>query len=128
MAKDANATKTVGLLIEAANADTVFRDLYLRRARQLLSATLDESAYRAIGSTRKRSRSYRGAGRRWYSGIGIKRQISPRKPIGCANGRRLRVNLPLSERMFMTRTQWPLILFPRKAPGSAIGSKSTGRA
>ena len=53
MAKDANATKAVGLLIEAANADTVYRDLYLRRARQLLSATLDESAYRAIGSSEK---------------------------------------------------------------------------
>jgi hypothetical protein len=53
MSKDANATKTVGLLIEAANADTVYRDLYLRRARQLLSATLDEPAYRAIGSSGK---------------------------------------------------------------------------
>src|SRR5258705_11857916 len=53
MAKDANATKAVGLLIEAANADTVYRDLYLKRARQLLSATLDESAYRAIGSSEK---------------------------------------------------------------------------
>jgi hypothetical protein len=53
MAKDTNATKAVGLLIEAANTDTVYRDLYLRRARQLLSATLDESAYRAIGSTEK---------------------------------------------------------------------------
>ena len=53
MAKDTNATKAVGLLIEAANADTVYRDLYLRRARQLLGATLDESAYRAIGSTEK---------------------------------------------------------------------------
>ena len=53
MAKDTNATKVVGLLIEAANGDTVYRDLYLRRARQLLSATLDESAYRAIGSTDK---------------------------------------------------------------------------
>jgi hypothetical protein len=53
MAKDANATKTVGLLIEASNTDTVYRDLYLRRARRLLSATLDESAYRAIGSSEK---------------------------------------------------------------------------
>ena len=53
MSKDANATKVVGLLIEAANGDTVYRDLYLRRARQLLGATLDESAYRAIGSTEK---------------------------------------------------------------------------
>ena len=53
MAKDTNATKAVGLLIEVANADTVYRDLYLRRARQLLSATLDESGYRAIGSSEK---------------------------------------------------------------------------
>ena len=53
MAKDKNATKVVGLLVEVANADTVYRDLYLRRARQLLSATLDESAYRAIGSGEK---------------------------------------------------------------------------
>jgi hypothetical protein len=52
-AKDTNATKAVGLLIEVANADTVYRDLYLRRARQLLSVALDESAYRAIGSTEK---------------------------------------------------------------------------
>ena len=53
MAKDKNATNVVGLLVEVANADTVYRDLYLRRARQLLSATLDESAYRAIGSSGK---------------------------------------------------------------------------
>jgi hypothetical protein len=51
--KGTDATKVVGLLIEAANGDTVFRDLYLRRARRLLSATLDESAYRAIGSMDK---------------------------------------------------------------------------
>src|SRR4029453_11662440 len=51
--KGTDATKVVGLLIEAANGDTVYRDLYLRRARQLLSATLDESGYRAIGSSDK---------------------------------------------------------------------------
>jgi hypothetical protein len=51
--KGTDATKVVGLLIETANGDTVYRDLYLRRARQLLSATLDESAYRAIGSSDK---------------------------------------------------------------------------
>ena len=51
MAKDKNATNVVDLLVEVANGDTVYRDLYLRRARQLLSATLDESAYRAIGSS-----------------------------------------------------------------------------
>jgi hypothetical protein len=53
MAKDANATKAVGLLIEAANADTVYRDLYLRRAKELFSPTLDEAAYRAIGASDK---------------------------------------------------------------------------
>ena len=50
MATDTNTTKTVGLLVEASKLDTVYRDLYLKRARQLLSAILDESAYRAIGS------------------------------------------------------------------------------
>ena len=51
MAKEPNATKVVGLLIEVANADTVYRDFYLRRARQLLSAALDESAFRQIASS-----------------------------------------------------------------------------
>ena len=50
MATDTNTTKTVGLLVEASKLDTVYRDLYLKRARQLLSAILDESAYRAMGS------------------------------------------------------------------------------
>ena len=53
MAKDANALKMVDLLVEAAKVDTVYRDVYLRRARLLLGAMLDEFAYRAIGSTGK---------------------------------------------------------------------------
>ena len=53
MSKDANVLKIVGLLVEAAKLDTVYRDVHLRRARQLLSSTLDEPAYRAIGSTEK---------------------------------------------------------------------------
>lgn len=53
MAKDPNTIKIVGLLVEVAALDTVYRDVHLRRARQLLSTTLDESAYRAIGSTEK---------------------------------------------------------------------------
>ncbi|HEU4340685.1 MAG TPA: hypothetical protein VFU31_03865 [Candidatus Binatia bacterium] len=53
MAKDANTIKIVGLLVEVAKLDTVYRDVHLRQARQLLSPTLDESAYRAIGSTEK---------------------------------------------------------------------------
>jgi len=51
MAKDANTIKLVGLLVELAKLDTVYRDVHLRRARELLGSTLDESAYRAIGST-----------------------------------------------------------------------------
>jgi hypothetical protein len=53
MAKDANAVKIAGLLVDVAKLDTVYRDVHLRRARQFLSSTLDESAYRAIGSTEK---------------------------------------------------------------------------
>jgi hypothetical protein len=49
----ANTTDTVALLIEAAKTDTIYRDMYLRRARDLLSPTLDEPAYRAIGSMQK---------------------------------------------------------------------------
>ena len=50
MATDTNTTKKVGLLVEASKLDTVYRDLYLKRARQSLSAIMDESAYRAMGS------------------------------------------------------------------------------
>src|SRR5262245_13178128 len=53
MAKDANTIKMVGLLVDVAKLDSVYRDIHLRRAGQLLSSTLDESAYRAIGSTEK---------------------------------------------------------------------------
>jgi len=51
MAQDAGALKVVGLLLEVAKLDTVYRDDHLRRARQLLGPSLDETAYRAIGST-----------------------------------------------------------------------------
>jgi hypothetical protein len=53
MAQDANTIKAVNLLVEVAKLDTVYRDLHLRRARELLSSTLDEASYRAIGSTEK---------------------------------------------------------------------------
>jgi hypothetical protein len=53
MAKDANTLKMVGLLVEVANSDTVYRDIHLRRARELLSSTFDEAIYRATGSTEK---------------------------------------------------------------------------
>ena len=43
----------VSLLVEAAKTDTIYRDVYLRRARELLSAMLDEASYRALGSTQK---------------------------------------------------------------------------
>ena len=50
MSKDANTLKIVGLLVDVAKLDTVYRDLHLKRARELLSATLDEASYRALGS------------------------------------------------------------------------------
>ncbi|HZD41102.1 MAG TPA: hypothetical protein VE131_10300 [Terriglobales bacterium] len=53
MATDANMQNIVRLLVEVAKLDTVYRDVHLRRARELLSPVLDELAYRAIGSTEK---------------------------------------------------------------------------
>jgi hypothetical protein len=53
MAENPNAMKTVELLVKVASLDTVYRDIYLDRARQFLSAMLDEPAYRAIGSSEK---------------------------------------------------------------------------
>jgi len=53
MEKSTNTIETVGLLIGAAQSDTIYRDVYLRRARDLLSPTLDQARYRAIGSTQK---------------------------------------------------------------------------
>ncbi len=43
----------VPLLIETATTDTIYRDVYLRRARDLFSPTLDEPGYRAIESMQK---------------------------------------------------------------------------
>jgi hypothetical protein len=43
----------IPLLIEAATTDTIYRDVYLRRARDLFSPTLDEPGYRAIDSMQK---------------------------------------------------------------------------
>lgn len=40
-------------LIEAATVDTIYRDVYLRHARDLFSPTLDEPGYRAIESMQK---------------------------------------------------------------------------
>jgi hypothetical protein len=53
MEQSTNAIETVGLLIGAAQSDTIYRDVYLRRARALLSPTLDQAGYRALGSTQK---------------------------------------------------------------------------
>jgi hypothetical protein len=50
MAKTVDA---VSLLIQAGKTDTIYRDVYLHRARELLSPTLDEPGYRAIGSMQK---------------------------------------------------------------------------
>jgi hypothetical protein len=53
MEKNTNTIDTVNLLMAAAKADTIYRDVYLRRARELLRPTLDKPGYRAIGSTQK---------------------------------------------------------------------------
>ena len=53
MAKNATPSQPIALFIEAGKTDTVYRDVYLRRARELLSPTLDEPGYRAIGSMQK---------------------------------------------------------------------------
>src|SRR5215813_3114791 len=53
MEQGTNTIETVGLLIGAAQSDTIYRDVYLRRARDLLSPTLDQARYRALGSTQK---------------------------------------------------------------------------
>src|SRR5215470_13747380 len=50
MAKNATPSQAIALLIEAGKTDTVYRDVYLRRARDLFSPTLDEPGYRAIAS------------------------------------------------------------------------------
>jgi hypothetical protein len=49
----AKTNDAVPHLIEAATADTIYRDVYLRRARDLFSPTLDELGYRAIESMQK---------------------------------------------------------------------------
>ena len=41
MEKNTNTIDTVNLLMAAAKADTIYRDVYLRRARELLRPTLD---------------------------------------------------------------------------------------
>lgn len=53
MSETAAPITDVSLLVEAAKTDTIYRDVYLRRARELLSPMLDEASYRALGSTQK---------------------------------------------------------------------------
>lgn len=53
MAEDAISLKIVHLLVQIASMDTVYRDIYLGRARERFAAHLTESAYRALGSGEK---------------------------------------------------------------------------
>ena len=53
MSKTTASITDVSLLVEAAKTDTIYRDVYLRRARELLSPMMDEASYRALGSTQK---------------------------------------------------------------------------
>ena len=43
-----NVLQTIGELIEVSKFDTLYRDLYLQRARELMSTTLSEAAYTNI--------------------------------------------------------------------------------
>ena len=49
----AKTNDAVPHLVEAATADTTWRDVYLRRARDLLRPTLQDPGYRAIRSIQK---------------------------------------------------------------------------
>jgi hypothetical protein len=53
VAKNSTSLRTAGQLIEVGRIDTVYGDVYIRRARHYLSTVMDESSYRAIGSTQK---------------------------------------------------------------------------
>ena len=124
MAMDKNTMKTVGLLVEASKLDTVYRDLHLRRARQLLSVTLDESAYRAIGSAEKeiedlmwRSRSA-VLQRDWGQAAELSAQMKD-----CADGKRRCATWPISERMCTRGTRSRSILFPGKHFGHQSEAK-----
>src|SRR5262249_5161293 len=48
----AQPSTVVGLLARAADADTLFRDLYLLRARELLALLFAESRYRGVAGER----------------------------------------------------------------------------
>lgn len=48
----AQPSAVVGLLVRAADADTLFRDLYLLRARELLAPLFAESRYRGVAGER----------------------------------------------------------------------------
>src|SRR5262245_32205458 len=47
------AHAVIGLLVRAADGDTLFRDLYLLRARELLDPMFAESAYRGAAAGRE---------------------------------------------------------------------------
>lgn len=53
MAKNPSYAEAIALLIEVAKTDTVYRDIYLGRATELLNPTLDELAYQSIRSAEK---------------------------------------------------------------------------
>jgi hypothetical protein len=47
-AQPENVLQTIGELIEVSKVDTLYRDLYLQRARELMSTTLSEAVYTNI--------------------------------------------------------------------------------
>ena len=125
MAKDPNAMKIVGLLIEVANADTVYRDLYLSRARQLLSAIFDESAYRAVASTEKeiddlmrRSRSA-VLQRKWDQAAQLSAQAERLRQRKAAMGNMAAIG----KEVYDTDT----VAFDPFSPGKHLGSQSEAK-
>ena len=123
MSKDANATKVVGLLIEAANGDTVYRDLYLRRARQLLERHLGRvrlSGHRFDRERDRRSHAPQPIGG-VAAGLESSRGICRREPTGCANGRRPWVNLAsIGKDVYDADT----VAFDPFSPGKHLGPQS----
>jgi hypothetical protein len=51
--QSSNVSEIVGLLIRAADGDTLVRDLYLLRARELIAPDFAESRYRSVVGQRE---------------------------------------------------------------------------
>src|SRR5262245_36612363 len=78
--QSSNVSETIGLLVRAADGDTLVRDLYLLRARELIAPVCAESRYRSVvGEREEAERSLQharlAAGRRDWERV---RELSSR--------------------------------------------------